>query len=50
MGSYHGEEGFRALSHARAVFRESRLFPVRLFHPPYGGSVQRLVLRLFLGK
>jgi coniferyl-aldehyde dehydrogenase len=50
MGSYHGEEGFRALSHARAVFRESRLFPVRLFHPPYGGYVQRLVLRLFLGR
>jgi coniferyl-aldehyde dehydrogenase len=50
MGSYHGEEGFRALSHARAVFRESRLFPVRLFHPPYGGFVQRMVLRLFLGK
>ena len=50
MGSYHGEEGFRALSHPRAVFREQRFFPVQLFHPPYGGRVQRLVLRLFLGK
>jgi coniferyl-aldehyde dehydrogenase len=50
MGSYHGEEGFRALSHARAVFREHRRFPVRLFHPPYGGLAQRLVLRFYLGK
>jgi coniferyl-aldehyde dehydrogenase len=50
MGSYHGEEGFRALSHARAVFHERRAFPIRLFHPPYGGLAQRLVMRLFLGK
>jgi coniferyl-aldehyde dehydrogenase len=48
MGSYHGEEGFRALSHARSVFREQRFFPVRLFHPPYGGLAQRLVLKLYL--
>lgn len=49
MGTYHGEEGFRALSHARPVFSESRFFPIKLFHPPYGGLVQRLALRLFLG-
>ena len=50
MGSYHGEEGFRALSHARSVFSERRFFPVRLFYPPYGRLVQRLVLRFFLGR
>lgn len=50
MGSYHGEEGFRALSHARAVFRERRFFPIALFYPPYGRLVQRAVLRLFLGR
>ena len=50
MGSYHGEEGFRALSHAKAVFRERRFFPIRLFHPPYGRLGQRLALRLFLGR
>ena len=50
MGSYHGEEGFHALSHARAVFSEHRFFPISLFHPPYGGWVQRLALKLFLGK
>ena len=50
MGSYHGEEGFRMLSHARSVFSEGRLFPVGLFHPPYGRLAQRFVLRLFLGR
>jgi coniferyl-aldehyde dehydrogenase len=50
MGNYHGEEGFRELSHAKAVFAERSCFPVELFHPPYGTFVQRLALRLFLGK
>lgn len=50
MGSYHGIEGFRELSHARAIFDERPFFPVGLFHPPYGNLVQRLALRFFLGK
>ena len=50
MGSYHGEEGFRELSHAKAVFKRHRFFPVGLFYPPYGNLVQRLVLRIYLGK
>jgi coniferyl-aldehyde dehydrogenase len=50
MGSYHGEEGFRELSHARAVFTRWRWFPVQLFYPPYGTFVHRLVMRLFLGQ
>ncbi|MES2130469.1 MAG: coniferyl aldehyde dehydrogenase [Pseudomonadota bacterium] len=50
MGNYHGEEGFRELSHARTVFKRHRWFPIGLFYPPYGNVVQRLVLRLFLGK
>lgn len=49
QGTYHGIEGFRALSHARAVFVRRRWFPVSLFHPPYGRLVQRLALRLYLG-
>jgi coniferyl-aldehyde dehydrogenase len=49
MGSYHGEEGFRELSHAKAVFRRHRFFPVGLFRPPYGNLVQRLTLRFYLG-
>jgi coniferyl-aldehyde dehydrogenase len=50
MGSYHGEEGFRELSHARAVFTRWSWFPVQLFYPPYGTFVHRLVMRLFLGQ
>lgn len=49
IGNYHGEEGFRELSHAKAVFSEHRWFPVELFHPPYGSVVQRAVLRWYFG-
>jgi len=50
MGGYHGEEGFRELSHAKTVFQRQRFFPIGLFYPPYGNIVQRLALRLFLGR
>jgi len=49
MGTYHGEEGFRELSHAKTVFQRHRFFPIGLFYPPYGNVVQRLVLKLWLG-
>jgi coniferyl-aldehyde dehydrogenase len=55
MGNYHGEEGFRELSHAKAVFAEHRWFPIELFHPPYSGTagishtVRRAVLRWYFG-
>lgn len=50
MGTYHGEEGFRELSHAKTVFKRHRFFPIDLFYPPYGNLVQRAALRLFLGQ
>lgn len=50
MGSYHGVEGFRELSHAKTVFKRHRFFPIGLFYPPYGNFVQRLVLKLWLGE
>jgi coniferyl-aldehyde dehydrogenase len=50
FGGYHGEEGFRELSHATPVLRVRRWFPVTLFHPPYGGLFQKAVLRVYLGK
>jgi len=49
MGNYHGEEGFRELSHARTVFKRHRWFPIDLFYPPYGNIVQTLALKLFIG-
>lgn len=50
MGSYHGIEGFHALSHAKSVFRERPWFPMTLFHPPYGNWIQRFVVGLYLGR
>ena len=50
IGSYHGVEGFRELSHARTVFKRHRFFPIGLFYPPYGTFLQNLTLKLFLGK
>ncbi len=50
MGTYHGVEGFRELSHAKTVFKRQRFFPTQWFYPPYGNLVQRLALRFFLGK
>lgn len=49
MGSYHGVEGFRSLSHGKSVFKEHRFFPVHLFYPPYGNIVQKLSMGLYLG-
>jgi coniferyl-aldehyde dehydrogenase len=50
MGSYHGEEGFRELSHGKGVFKRHRLFPIGLFYPPYGNLAQRLALWFYLGR
>ncbi|GGK96746.1 aldehyde dehydrogenase family protein [Deinococcus radiotolerans] len=43
MGSYHGEHGFRAFSHERAVLTEPTRSPVRFTYPPYGRPGPRLV-------
>lgn len=50
MGGYHGEEGFRELSHNKAIFKRRSWFPVQLFYPPYGNFVQRMAMRLYLGR
>lgn len=50
MGNYHGEEGFRELSHGKTVFKRHRFFPIGLFYPPYGTMIQHMALQLFLGK
>ena len=49
MGTYHGVEGFRELSHAKTVFKRHRFFPIGLFYPPYGNLAQLLSLKMFLG-
>jgi len=36
MGAYHGFDGFKNFSHAKAVYVQSKLDPFRLLRPPYG--------------
>lgn len=43
LGSYHGEFGFRAFSHERAVLRQGWPHGFRHFYPPYTPRVRRLV-------
>ena len=43
MGSYHGEQGFRTFSHAKAVFQQARFNVVDLFRPPFGKAFDFLL-------
>jgi coniferyl-aldehyde dehydrogenase len=47
MGAYHGEAGFRTFSHARAVFRQSRIDVSRIagLRPPYGKALRATIRR-----
>lgn len=47
MGSYHGIDGFRTFSHARAVFKQARLDVAKLagLKPPYGKALAASVKR-----
>jgi len=47
MGAYHGIEGFKALSHAKGVFEQSRWNFTSLVRPPYG-AIADLVIRFLL--
>ena len=44
MGHYHGREGFREMSHARAVYRQSPVETVmKLTRPPYGNTIKKQI-------
>lgn len=43
MGAYHGVEGFRTFSHAKAVFRQSKLDVTAMVRPPYGERFKKIV-------
>lgn len=47
MGSYHGIDGFRTFSHAKAVFQQARLDVAKLagLKPPYGRALAASVKR-----
>jgi len=49
MGHYHGKEGFLTFSHAKTVLSRGKYLNTgKLIHPPYGGFIQRLLLKFFL--
>ncbi|MCU6453532.1 coniferyl aldehyde dehydrogenase [Sphingomonas sp. A2-49] len=47
MGSYHGIDGFRTFSHAKAVFKQARIDVAKLagLKPPYGRALAASVRR-----
>ncbi|SKC04947.1 coniferyl aldehyde dehydrogenase [Sphingopyxis flava] len=47
MGNYHGLDGFRTFSHARAVYRQPKLDVAGLagFKPPYGKATAKTLAR-----
>jgi coniferyl-aldehyde dehydrogenase len=42
MGSYHGVDGFRTFSHAKAVFHQSRFAASDFLSPPFGTTFDRI--------
>ena len=47
MGSYHGLDGFRTFSHAKAVYRQPKIDIAKLggFKPPYGAATGKAIAR-----
>jgi coniferyl-aldehyde dehydrogenase len=47
MGAYHGHDGFKTFSHARAVYRQPKIDIAKLagFKPPYGAATQKAIAR-----
>lgn len=48
MGHYHGKEGFLTFSHAKTVLHSGKINTGIFVHPPYGGVIQRLLMKFFL--
>ncbi len=47
MRSYHGFDGFKNFSHARAIFKQSRFDPIRLIRPPYSSRMRAYIENQF---
>ena len=47
MGSYHGHDGFKTFSHAKAVYRQPKIDVAKLagLKPPYGKAVRQAIAR-----
>jgi coniferyl-aldehyde dehydrogenase len=51
MGAYHGQDGFKTFSHAKAVYRQAKLDVARLagLKPPYGPATIKAARRQMKG-
>ncbi len=51
MGSYHGLDGFRTFSHAKAVYQQPRIDVAKLggLKPPYGVATRRGIAQRMKG-
>ncbi|WP_064444714.1 aldehyde dehydrogenase family protein [Rhodococcus sp. YH3-3] len=47
MGAYHGEWGFQALSHRKAVLAKTLKPDFQVIYPPYTDGAKRILRRLF---
>jgi coniferyl-aldehyde dehydrogenase len=43
MGAYHGVDGFRTFSHAKAVFQQVGRDLTAMMRPPYGAAIQKML-------
>jgi coniferyl-aldehyde dehydrogenase len=43
MGAYHGVDGFRTFSHAKAVFQQAKMDVTAMMRPPYGEKIQKMM-------
>jgi coniferyl-aldehyde dehydrogenase len=45
MGAYHGETGFQTFSHAKSIYRQSRINIAKLggMLPPYGKTTESTI-------
>ena len=43
MGAYHGIDGFRTFSHAKAVFQQVGRDLTAMMRPPYGPAIQKML-------
>jgi coniferyl-aldehyde dehydrogenase len=43
MGAYHGYEGFKSMSHAKSVFRQSALTMTGVMRPPFGALFDTVI-------
>lgn len=43
MGAYHGHDGFKTFSHAKAILTQAKIDIGKLLRPPYGDGLRKLV-------